>query len=112
MKGKRTLASVVTVETDDRGDYRFFWIAPGKYFLRAGGRVGISSGLNPLGNRLDGNRSLVPLAELLYPTAATLESAAPIDIRAGADLHGIDFRLERQKLLRIEGRVIDTQTGT
>jgi hypothetical protein len=33
--GKRTLTPVQSVRSDDRGEYRLFWLAPGRYYLSA-----------------------------------------------------------------------------
>jgi protocatechuate 3,4-dioxygenase beta subunit len=33
--GRRTLTIVQTVATDDRGEYRLFWLAPGRYYVSA-----------------------------------------------------------------------------
>jgi hypothetical protein len=33
--GKRTLTPVQSVRTDDRGEYRLFWLAPGRYYVSA-----------------------------------------------------------------------------
>jgi hypothetical protein len=33
LNGKRTLQRVNDVQTDDRGEYRIFWITPGRYYL-------------------------------------------------------------------------------
>jgi protocatechuate 3,4-dioxygenase beta subunit len=33
--GRRTLTIVQTVSTDDRGEYRLFWLAPGRYYVAA-----------------------------------------------------------------------------
>jgi protocatechuate 3,4-dioxygenase beta subunit len=35
--GRRTLTEVKAVETNDRGEYRLFWLPPGKYYIRCGG---------------------------------------------------------------------------
>jgi protocatechuate 3,4-dioxygenase beta subunit len=110
--GKRIFTPVATVDTDDRGMYRIFWITPGRYFLRAGGRIRISSQLNAVNGRVqDAVESLEPFAEVYYPNGVSPEFAVPIDVRAGADLRGMDFRLQRQPFFRIRGRVIDVVTG-
>lgn len=110
--GKKTFTPVAVVDTDDRGMYRIFWITPGRYYLRAGGRIRISSAFNAVNGRAqDGVQSREPFAEIFYPNGVSPEFAVPIDVRAGADLHGMDFRLERQPFLRIRGRVIDAGTG-
>jgi hypothetical protein len=109
---KKTLSPLVVTEADDRGEYRIFWIVPGRYYLRVGGRVGFSTGLNPTGARTsDGNKILEAFAEAFYPDVASADFAVPIEIRAGADLQGLDFRVRRTALFHIRGRVIDTQTG-
>src|SRR6185295_5797951 len=33
--GRRTLTAVQSTRTDDQGNYRLFWLAPGRYFLSA-----------------------------------------------------------------------------
>jgi protocatechuate 3,4-dioxygenase beta subunit len=111
-RGKRTFSPIATVDTDDRGMYRIFWITPGRYFLRAGGRIRISSGMNPVNGRAGDAVSIMePFAPLYYPNGAAPETAVAIEVRAGSDLQGMDFRLQRQRLFRIQGRVIDAQTG-
>ena len=35
LNGRRTLAPLQTVRTDDRGEYRLFWLPPGRYYVRA-----------------------------------------------------------------------------
>src|SRR5262245_18127341 len=32
-EGRQTMANVVTAQTDDRGEYRFFGVAPGSYYM-------------------------------------------------------------------------------
>jgi protocatechuate 3,4-dioxygenase beta subunit len=111
-EGKKTLSTVVVTETDDRGEYRIFWIAPGRYYLRVGGRVGFSTGRNPIGGRIsDGNKILETFAEAFYPDTPSADFAVPIEIRAGADLQSLDFRVRHTALFHIRGRVIDAQTG-
>jgi protocatechuate 3,4-dioxygenase beta subunit len=51
--GRRLLSSVQLVRTDDRGEYRLFWLPPGRYFVRAThpdtavGVMGMMLGLGP-----------------------------------------------------------------
>src|SRR5437867_11918755 len=33
--GRKTLTIVQSVQTDDRGEYRLFWLAPGRYYVSA-----------------------------------------------------------------------------
>src|SRR5207245_3126565 len=34
--GKRALQTVGTTRTDDRGEYRLYWVTPGRYYLNVG----------------------------------------------------------------------------
>lgn len=51
--GRRVLTSVQLVRSDDRGEYRLFWLPPGRYFVRAihpdvaVGPMGMMMGLGP-----------------------------------------------------------------
>jgi 5-hydroxyisourate hydrolase-like protein (transthyretin family) len=59
--------------TDDRGVYRVFGLAPGRYILKA-------------------LRSKPNLAELYYPGKSDEDQAEPIEVRAGSEVEGLDFR--------------------
>ena len=112
--GDRTLSREAVTLTDDRGEYRLFWLAPDRYYLRAGGmrtdaRRGIASGY--AGVVIDGNQVAQPFAETFYPSAASPESASLLEVGAGAELKDIDFRVKSQQLYRIRGSVVDSRTG-
>jgi len=114
LEGKRELFVEAADTTNDRGEYRLFWLTPGSYYLRAGGagsRSRIDFDSNSGGYKLDGNQVIEPFAATFYPNSTSAESATLLGIPPGADLKGIDFRVQRQRLFRIRGRVIDTRTG-
>jgi hypothetical protein len=109
-RGERTLQSAGAALTDDRGEYRVYWVTPGRYYVLAGSAVSVRRGpmraaVSP--NEVPG-QSVFPT---YYPRAADLSDATTIDVRSGADLNGIDFVLERQQTRRIQGRVVDAATG-
>src|SRR5215471_16332882 len=115
--GQRTLSVVKTESTNDRGEYRLFWLPPGTYFVSAstgaGGVADIFMFAPDTGGnrtiRISGNGLVVngdrPTAEKLgeadapvyYPGVPDSQSAAPVDVRPEADLAGIDFSLTRVK---------------
>jgi hypothetical protein len=90
--------------TDDRGEYRIFWITPGRYYVGAG--ESDNSYIPPFFNEVK-----EPFALMFYPNERVFESASPVDVRPGAVLEGMDFILQPQTFHRIRGRVIDTRTG-
>ena len=111
--GQRGL-QVVTVEiTNDRGEYRLFWISPGRYYVNAGSAPGLSS-RSFLGGPA-GSPNLVPgqsFAYTFYPGVSDVNRALALDVAAGAEVSGIDFTVLPQRLLNVRGRLVDSRTGT
>jgi hypothetical protein len=116
--GGRTYDSVGSVRTNDRGEYRIYWVAPGRYYIRAGTPT---SGAGPLaalvttifsGNMAAGNSVAVPPGHSFYPGVTDLDAARAIDIDPGAELQAIDITFfPKPKTYRVHGRVIDARTG-
>ena len=104
--GQRTFQVAGSARTNDRGEYRLYWISPGHYYVLAGsattarGGPGLSAG-SP--NEVPG-QSVLPT---YYPNAADPAQASTIEVQSGGELTGIDFELERQQPRRIRGRVVD-----
>jgi hypothetical protein len=105
--GRRNLLPLGSAQqTNDRGEYRLFWMPPGKYYLsvspspfpRAGG-LGLPSSPNNKYPRT------------YYPGSKDITAATEIDVPAGGELVGIDLRLTPQTTYRIRGSVIDSTTG-
>jgi len=129
-EGEAILTSVKAAETNDRGEFRIFWLPPGRYYLRAipdaAGPDGVFVHMDgPAGpafiRRFDGavirnndslsRRSEAQLAPVFYPGTANPQSAAAVDVGAGADLSGIDFVMVRALTRRVRGIAIDSATG-
>jgi hypothetical protein len=104
--GQKTLQTIQQARTNDLGEYRLFWITPGKYFLR----VDYSGTSTPLfrspnefaGPMEDGYSSTY------YPGTSDLASATPIDLLPGAQMSAIDLQLMRTKTYTVKGRAILT----
>jgi hypothetical protein len=115
--GQRNLSNVGTATTDDRGEYRIFWVAAGRYVLSVGG----SSGLVVLSSsdggsqiiRSGGSSTFVdrifPLT--YYPGTLDPSRATVIDLQPGAELSAVDVILTQPATYRIRGRVVDAATG-
>lgn len=109
--GQRTFVSAGTGRTDDRGEYRVFWVTPGRYYLlvhsppsaRAVSILGLPSSPNEiLENRFP---------PTYYPGTVDVSQASLIEVRPGDELSGVDVSVSRQDLFRVRGRVIDPTTG-
>lgn len=90
----RFFASVLMAgtQTDDRGRYRIFGVPPGRYLVSAG---------HP---------------STFYPSGTDRAQATIVEVAAGGEVAGIDFRLverekEREKRFAVSGRVVDRDTG-
>jgi hypothetical protein len=114
--GQRTYEPDASTLTNDRGEYRIYWLTPGLYFAMAGdpgtGRPSafvsgpaLLANSNP--NILSGD-----LNYSIYPGVTDVASAQPLDVRAGTELDGIHFRLSRKPgAYTVRVRVIDSRTG-
>jgi hypothetical protein len=134
LDGRRTLSTVKADVTDDRGEYRLFWLPPGVYYVRAVPQGGPGTGndftimMHESGQRgvrfaFDSNgtiRSADPsIAERLgeadvpvyYPGTVEAQAAVPVELRSGADLGRVDFSLSRVKTRRVRGVLMDGVTG-
>jgi 5-hydroxyisourate hydrolase-like protein (transthyretin family) len=118
--GQRKAQRVTATKTDDRGEYRMYYLSPGRYYMSAGNQPGTNpqagspSGLEALffgtgystANRIPQNYALA-----YYPGVADENSAVAIDVQSGADLRGIDLFVSAQQSYRVRGRVLDPGTG-
>jgi hypothetical protein len=110
--GQRTFQVEGTARTNDRGEYRLYWITPGRYYISAGTAAGPNRSLNP--NSAAGSPNEIPdrsFALTFYPGVWDARGAALIDISPGGELNGIDFNVAGQQLLRVRGRIVDAATG-
>jgi hypothetical protein len=86
-------------QTDDRGFYRIYGLAAGRYMISAGGQW--ASGL-----------ARRKSAETFYPDATDQSQAKIIKVEEGAEVTDIDIRLGVGKdTYEAAGRVVDAKTG-
>jgi hypothetical protein len=104
--GQRTMQIVQQARTNDLGEYRLYWVTPGKYFIRAD-YTGAPSPMSRNPNEYFG-----PLTEgyasTFYPGSADPSAATEIDIAAGAELGTIDITFAPTRTFKVTGRVIVT----
>jgi hypothetical protein len=131
--GKRTLQEVASDRTNDLGEYRLYWINPGRYYVSANAtRSGLEvftsaafitepqSAENQAvadvramfgGTKRTPNEVVDPTLPLTYyPGVPDPSRATPLDLQPGAELRA-DFNLARGDRFRIRGKVIDAATG-
>ncbi len=101
-RGRRELMPSSAGSTDDRGEYRIFGLAPGKYYVSA------TPSPSPGGISGEGDEEYV---QFFYPGVSDPGQAAPLDLQAGAEMNGVDFRLTRMPTVRVRGRVVAAAAG-
>jgi protocatechuate 3,4-dioxygenase beta subunit len=135
--GKRTLQAAASDRTNDLGEYRLYWINPGRYFVTA---TAARSGFDALLAATSQAASFAPAPSpaeaqqqqqaaalfgpprsaneivdsgyplAYYPGTPEVSRASTIDLQPGAETHA-DFNLSKGEKYRIRGRAIDATTG-
>jgi len=106
--GQRVFQPAGAARTDDRGDYRLYWITPGRYYLFAGGFIpGVTSSSLGSPNEIAADT----ISPTFYISASDIAQATVIDLKPAADIGGVDLFLPRPQLYRIRGRLIDGRNG-
>ncbi len=88
-------------QTDDRGIYRIYGLAPGSYVVAVGSSaLGFSLKPTPFAGR----------AKIYYPSA-TRDTAVEVTVRSGDETSGIDIRYRAESGSAITGKVLGAPTG-
>ncbi len=122
----RFTAAMSMAQTDDRGVYRQFGLAPGEYVVQVvviGGPAGLSTAQRQTtsneatwGDRMASTESwtspppagrLETFAPVYYPGTTDLAAAQVITVAAGEERDGIDVTIESVPTARLSGRVFD-----
>jgi protocatechuate 3,4-dioxygenase beta subunit len=96
---KRQLSDVGTSSTNDRGEYRIWGLAPGRYYIRA---------THPRAQAIHpGGQVFVPV---FYPGVTDPSRTQPIDVHPGDEVTGIDLSFVSQHAVRVSGRVLNANS--
>ena len=102
--GQRIFQQAGNARSNDRGEYRFFWVTPGTYYV-AGGNAAANytfqgyATTNP--NEPADNYSLV-----YYPGTTDITRATAVEIKSGSEAV-LDFAVPKQQLFTIRGKVVN-----
>jgi protocatechuate 3,4-dioxygenase beta subunit len=95
-------------QTDDRGEYRIANLQPGSYLVRATYR----SRSGPTFEQPLPEQPEMTYRAQFYPDAAEPESAKPVNVAAGAEVTGIDMKMQRAPTVRVRGKVTGEEPGS
>jgi hypothetical protein len=94
--GMPILDPVASKPTDDQGEYRLFWVTPGRYYVGVMPRPPSAAAI-AAGNPHD--------VMTFYPEATDSSAAIPLTVRAGEEVSGIDIGIRRVRPFHVSGRV-------
>ena len=97
---KRQLSDVGTSTTNDRGEYRIWGLAPGKYYVRATHPRG--------GPTRAGSQVYIPI---FYPGVSDLSRTQAIELHPGDEISGIDLSFVSLRSVRVSGHVINASSA-
>jgi protocatechuate 3,4-dioxygenase beta subunit len=100
-QGKRQLLPYGGATTDDRGQYRIFGLAPGRYYISATYRG--PNAFMPANQ--DAKETSETYAPTYYPGVYDVGQAAAVDLKAGDDIAGVVFRLAKVHAVSVSGFV-------
>jgi hypothetical protein len=98
--GRVILSNMVSKTTDDRGEYRIFWLPPGEYYIAA---------TPPRPSTVV--RPQDSWARTFFPGATEARTAPPLAVTEASELAGIDINLQAVASVKVSGRVINTIAG-
>jgi protocatechuate 3,4-dioxygenase beta subunit len=107
-KGKRSLSTSSSVETNDLGEYRLYGLAPGRFFVSAAlphwNRFGSvdsneDSAVEPQG-----------YAKMYYPGTPEATRASSFTVKAGEEITSVEILMRQLLVYRIRGRVFNQIT--
>jgi Carboxypeptidase regulatory-like domain len=92
--------------SDDRGQYRIYGVAPGKYVISATPTRSYRGEGDVAPPPPDATGNDEAYAPVFYPGSNEAAQATSMEIAPGASLEGIDFTMRRVRTVRVSGRVL------
>lgn len=102
--GEQLPFPMTTVQTDDRGIYRVFGLAPGRY------KVGAGRGNEGFGGF---SQNQVSYKQVFHPDATDPAKGAVIEVTEGSEAKDVDITLGRAvQAFSVSGRILNGETNT
>lgn len=104
-QGRMRLQPAVSINTDDRGQFRSISLIPGRYFVLATDPASRQIGTNP--NEIRGRSALEANLPTFHPGSADSRGAILVDARGGAEASNVNIRMRRGRTYSARGVVVD-----
>jgi protocatechuate 3,4-dioxygenase beta subunit len=97
-RGRRTLFPTRSVQTDDHGEYRIYWLFPGTYFVR-------EDPVSPTVANPTSKAIPQQLISTYFPNSVDAAGARLVEVRSGETVSGTDIRQVEMRKHRVSGFV-------
>lgn len=115
IENRRQLTPMRFATTNDRGEYRLYGLAPGRYYISASyspstawGMMGLGGGWGEATREAAGEEGYAPT---YYPGTNDPARATSMEVRQGDEIGGVDIFLLATRAVRVRGRVFNAITG-
>jgi hypothetical protein len=109
--GDRYFQPVSSTRSNDLGEYRFYWMTPGRYFVMAGQGPLSSRRGSSIRTDESENEVVEEYPYTYFPGTIQIEKAIAVEIKPGTSVDGVDWTLDTPRSFRISARVVEAATG-
>jgi len=95
--GATTLFSIASTQTDDRGEFRLFGLAPGQYYISAA---------DPAFRSVSTPKGVLHYSPTYYPGESSAAEAKPIALAGSGEPPKVEFRLKLIPPARVSGQLV------
>ena len=106
--GKSTFANRASTNTNDVGEYRFFYLDPGQYIVMSNGRGRMVLRVRPEVSSLPVGSQTGPEPQYgaqFYPGADHISRAALLTVKPGKEIEHVDFKMSSKPSAKLRGAV-------
>jgi len=108
VRGKRQVRPMSGVTSDDQGDYKISGLAPGRYYLGVTYRQRLFSSGDVQVARPKPGEPEMGYVTTYFAGSTDPSSATPLEVLVGQDATGINIRLKKAEIYRVNGSITGT----
>jgi hypothetical protein len=105
--GLPVFQTVAINQTDDRGEFRLFWLPPGEYYVAATPKPPAPAAVPGVRAGRNGGLAEGPVQKTFYPSSNQPKQATPIDVKIGEEISGINIDLRTTTTVKLSGQVVN-----
>jgi hypothetical protein len=108
--GARTFQVAGGDRSNDRGEYRVYWVTPGRYYVIVNADAAARGAALVAGSGSPNETVGRPYPTTFYPGTTDSAQASILEISPGAEM-SVDVAVPEHDVFHVTGRVVDSRTG-